>query len=552
MVETKVKMKFLRILLPFLLLAAACNVVPDSYSWEHFEMDGHRTGVTVPAANNVAEALGTIEGKAYKAPNGRIFRGGSTPKVAELLIGVQPEMAYLKEAVAYCPEGLATHRPESPLSNFIVDHLKIATERITGRHVDLAITNFGGIRCNLPKGNVLLDDVVSMLPFSNYATWLSVPGSELRKVFEDMARRGPQCVSGVQLEIADGKLVSAKIGGKPIDDRKYYGLATIDFLMDGGDGYKLARGAKDFIITDKRIGDIILDDIRAINAAGEPLEYFTDGRVKVQKAEKAQPVEEDVPAAQASAEPSGRPKLVIMHCNDTHSHFDPFPTDNGLKGGIVERAAFADSIRRVYPSSKVLLLHAGDFNQGSSYYSELGGSLEPKMINALRYDCITLGNHELDNGIEDLAARLSRLNCPVVCANCEFPDTLQQFVAPYAILKRGGMKIGVIGMESDIASMVAAPTSQRIQQYDNVETILKWAPYLKEEEGCDMVILLSHLGYWEDQEVITKTRGVDIVIGGHTHTFVKDFVYSEDLDGHKVPIITDGCWGREMGLIKVY
>ena len=165
-------------------------------------------------------------------------------------------MAYLKEAVAFSPEGLAKYSPESPLSNFIVDHLKAATERITGRHVDLAICNFGGIRCDLPKGNVLLDDVVSMLPFSNYATWLSVPGSELRKVFEQMAPR-PLCVSGVQMEIADGKLLSVKIGGKPIDDRKYYGLATIDFLMDGGDGYKLARGAKDFVITDAKIGDII-------------------------------------------------------------------------------------------------------------------------------------------------------------------------------------------------------------------------------------------------------------------------------------------------------
>ena len=551
MVETKVDMKFLRIFLPLLLLAAACNVVPESYSWEHFEMDGHRTGVSVPAADNVAEALGTVSGKIYTAPNGRVFRGGSTPKVAEELIAVQPDMAYLKEVVAFCPEGLKKYSPESPLSNFIVDHLKSATERITGRHVDLAIANFGGIRCDLPEGNVLLDDVVSMLPVANDATWLSVPGSELRKVFEQMAGL-PLCISGAQMEVADGKLVSVKIGGKPIEERKYYGLATIDFLMDGGDGYKLARGAKDFVITDQRIGDIILADIRAITAAGEPLQYSTDGRVKVTKAEPAPAAKEEAPVAEAAPVPAGKPKLVIMHCNDTHSHFDPFPTDKGYRGGIIERAAFADSIRRAYPAGKVLLLHAGDFNQGSSYYSELGGSLEPKMINALRYDCITLGNHELDNGIEDLAARLSRINCPVVCANCEFPDTLQKYVKPYAIIKRGGMRIGIIGMESDIATMVAAPIAQRIQQYDNAETILKWAPYLKEEQDCDMVILLSHLGYGADQDIITRVRGVDLVIGGHTHTFVKDFVYAEDLDGHRVPVITDGCWGREMGLIKVY
>ena len=552
MVKTEIDMKILRALLPLLLIAAACNTAPKSYYWERFDMDGHRTGVTVPAADNVPEALGTLYGKAYKAPNGRTFRGGSTPEVASLLIGVQPEMAYLKEAIAFAPEGLARYAPESPLSNFIVDHLKAATERITGKHVDVAITNFGGIRCDLPKGNVLLDDVVSMLPFSNYATWLLIPGSELRKVFEQMAETRPQCVSGAELVIENGRLVSAKIGGKPIDDRKYYSLATIDFMMDGGDGYKLARGARDFIITDKRIGDIILEDIRAITAAGEQLTYATDGRVRVQKTGDKLLAKENAPAAEAEPAPTRKPRLVIMHCNDTHSHFDPFPTEVGYRGGIVERAAFADSIRRVYPASKVLFLHAGDFNQGSSYYSELGGSLEPKMINALGYDCITLGNHELDNGIEDLAARLSKIDCPIVCANCEFPDTLQKYVEPYTIIRRGGMKIGIIGMESDIATMVAAPTAQRVQQYDNVETILKWAPYLKEEEGCDMVILLSHLGYGEDQSVIAQVRGVDLVIGGHTHTFVKDFVYTQDLDGHSVPIITDGCWGREMGLVKVY
>ena len=545
-------MKILRAFLPLLLLVASCNVTPQAYYWERFDMDGHRTGVKVPAADNVPQALGTVEGKVYRAPNGRVFRGGSTPEVASLLIGVQPEMAYLKEVVAYAPEGLERFAPESPLSNFIADNLKSATERITGKHVDLAITNFGGIRCNLPVGNVLLDDVVSMLPFSNYATWLLVPGSELRKVFEQMARTMPQCVSGAELVIDNGRLVSAKIGGKSIDDRKFYGLATIDFLMDGGDGYKLARGAKDFVISDQKIGDIILEAIRTVTAAGEPLVYSTDGRVKLRKAERGMSAKDEAPVTEAEQAPARKPKLVIMHCNDTHSHFDPFPTEAGYRGGIVERAAFVDSIRRVHPANRVLFLHAGDFNQGSSYYSELGGSLEPKMVNALGYDCITLGNHELDNGIEDLAARLSRIKCPVVCANCEFPDTLQQFVAPYAIIRRGGMKIGIIGMESDIATMVAAPTAQRIRQFDNAETILKWAPYLKEEEGCDLVILLSHLGYGEDQSVIAKVRGVDLVIGGHTHTFVKDFVYVLDLDGRSVPVITDGCWGREMGLVKVY
>lgn len=247
-----------------------------------------------------------------------------------------------------------------------------------------------------------------------------------------------------------------------------------------------------------------------------------------------------------------QPRLVIIHTNDTHSHFDPIRggESDGL-GGIIERAAFVDSIRSVYPAEKVLMLHAGDFNQGSSYYSELGGSLEPKIVNAMGYDCITLGNHELDEGIESLAQRLSVIECPVVCANCEFPDILQQYVSPTAVIERGGMRIGIIGMESDIATMVAAPTAQRIRQLDNVETINKWTEHLRKEDKCNFVILLSHLGYDVDQEVVPQTKGLDLIIGGHTHTFVDDIIYVKDASGKKIPIITDGCWGLQMGLIKI-
>ena len=247
-----------------------------------------------------------------------------------------------------------------------------------------------------------------------------------------------------------------------------------------------------------------------------------------------------------------QPRLVIIHTNDTHSHFDPVRggKSDGL-GGIIERAAFVDSIRSVYPAEKVLMLHAGDFNQGSSYYSELGGSLEPKIVNALGYDCITLGNHELDEGIESLAQRLSVIECPVVCANCEFPDILQQYITPTTVIERGGMRIGIIGMESDIATMVAAPTAQRIRQLDNVETINKWTEHLRKEDKCNFVILLSHLGYDVDQEVVPQTKGLDLIVGVHTHTFVDDIIYVKDARGKKIPIITDGCWGLQMGLIKI-
>ena len=245
------------------------------------------------------------------------------------------------------------------------------------------------------------------------------------------------------------------------------------------------------------------------------------------------------------------PKLVIVHCNDTHSHMDPVRGgEYDGYGGIIERAALVDSLRAKY-GKKMLLLHAGDFNQGTSYYSQLGGSLEPKVINAMGYDCITLGNHELDNGIEDLAERLARIDCPVVCANCEFPPALARLVAPYAIIRKNRMKIGIIGMLSDVSTNVSNTIASRINQLDNVDVVNEWAPYLKESEGCDMVILLSHLGYGEDQDIIPKVHGVDLVVGGYSHTFVDDFVYVKDADGKEVPIVTSGCFGIYMGEIHV-
>ena len=245
------------------------------------------------------------------------------------------------------------------------------------------------------------------------------------------------------------------------------------------------------------------------------------------------------------------PKLVILHTNDTHSHLDPLRDGTG---GIVERAAFVDSVRKAVGDDKVLLLHAGDFDQGTSYYTQMHGELEVDMINALKYDAVALGNHEFDDGIESLTERARRIECPIVCANLDLSSfELGQYVKPYTILNKGGMKIGVIGLEADISTCVSKSISSRIPQLDVVEVTNKWSDYLHNEEKCDMVILLSHHGYVpEDQESMPMMRGIDLVVGGHSHTFVEDFVYVNDADQKPVPIITDGCWGLEMGVIKVY
>jgi len=248
-----------------------------------------------------------------------------------------------------------------------------------------------------------------------------------------------------------------------------------------------------------------------------------------------------------------QPSFVILHVNDTHSHLEPEHSGpyKGI-GGVIERAACVDSVRKAMGKNRTLLLHAGDFNQGTSYYSELGGSIEVDLANALGYDCIVLGNHEFDNGIEDLSARLARLNCPVVCANIDVsPFELSKFVTPYTILRRAGRKIGIIGLTSNLSANVSATISSRIPQLDNVEVTRKWAAYLHDEEKCDMIILLSHLGYSNDKALIPDTRHIDLVVGGHSHTFVEDFIYVADADGKEVPIIQDGCFGYNVGMITV-
>ncbi len=247
------------------------------------------------------------------------------------------------------------------------------------------------------------------------------------------------------------------------------------------------------------------------------------------------------------------PRLVILHTNDTHSHLEPYRAgERGGQGGIIERAAFVDSVRNANGESKVLLLHAGDMGQGSSYFTEFKGELETDMVNAMRYDCITLGNHEFDNDIEDLEKRLKRTECPVVCANLDLSTFgVGKYVKPYAIIERGGMKIGIIGFAPRLKGSVASIVSDRIPQLDEVETANRYAAELK-ALNCELVIALSHMGYTEDCEFVPRTRNIDLVVGGHSHTFLDGFTFVKNLDGKKIPIIQDGCHGLEMGEIRVY
>ena len=252
-------------------------------------------------------------------------------------------------------------------------------------------------------------------------------------------------------------------------------------------------------------------------------------------------------------------KLTIMHFNDTHSHLEPERAGKSAgRGGVIERAALVDSVRNAVGRRNFLLLHAGDFNQGTSYYTTLGGMLEVGLVNALGYDVITLGNHEFDDGIEHLGRRLAGLKCPVVCSNYDFSQfELSKYVKPYVVLKRGGMRIGIFGMLTDITKVVERTIADRLPKFDDVETADRWASYLKNEKKCDIVIALTHLGMdnedFMDHDLVRATRNIDLVVGGHSHTFIKDIVYENNIDGKPVPIVQNGCWGldtAELSIVK--
>ena len=250
-------------------------------------------------------------------------------------------------------------------------------------------------------------------------------------------------------------------------------------------------------------------------------------------------------------------KLTIMHFNDTHSHLEPERAGKSAgRGGVIERAALVDSVRNAVGRRNFLLLHAGDFNQGTSYYTTLGGMLEVGLVNALGYDVVTLGNHEFDDGIEHLGRRLAGLKCPVVCSNYDCSQfELGKYVKPYVVLKRGGMRIGIFGMLTDITKVVERTIADRLPKFDDVETADRWASYLKNEKKCDIVIALTHLGLenedFMDQDLVRATRNIDLVVGGHSHTFIKDIVYENNIDGKPVPIVQNGCWGLDTAELSI-
>lgn len=253
-----------------------------------------------------------------------------------------------------------------------------------------------------------------------------------------------------------------------------------------------------------------------------------------------------------------RAALTILHVNDTHSHMEPIRSgDYAGMGGALERAAYIDSVRKADGPENVLLLHAGDFWQGTTYFSEYKGDVEIQVMNALHYDAVTLGNHEFDNGLEALGEKLSSLECPVVVCNYDFsPFEAGKYIKPYVIVEKAGKKIGIIGVLCKLKDMVAGDIADRVPSFDMVESLQKYADELRPQ--CDLVIALTHIGNTEhnpgditDPQLCAATRNVDIFVGGHSHTFLEKPDMVKNLDGKEIPIVQTGWMGVYMGEFKV-
>ncbi|MGI6232528.1 MAG: bifunctional metallophosphatase/5'-nucleotidase [Prevotella sp.] len=256
---------------------------------------------------------------------------------------------------------------------------------------------------------------------------------------------------------------------------------------------------------------------------------------------------------------SAQKQLTILHTNDTHSCILPL-SDNLVdtlvagRGGFLRRIAMLKEEREKDPG--LLLFDSGDFSQGSPYYTLFKGDVEAGLMNQMHYDAGTIGNHEFDFGLDNMARLFAKLNFPIVCSNYVFPSgsELSKLVKPYVILKRKGMKIGVFALDPQLAGLVDENKCQGVQYLDPVSTAQRMADLLKSKH-CDLVILISHLGWEEkgmgDQEVISHTRGIDLVLGGHSHTYFKQLRYVKNLDGKPVPVDQNGKNGIFIGKMQV-
>ncbi len=254
-------------------------------------------------------------------------------------------------------------------------------------------------------------------------------------------------------------------------------------------------------------------------------------------------------------------RITILHTNDVHSHLDPFPKGHNSfpnMGGIARRATLIQKIREENPYT--LLLDAGDIFQGTPYFNFYGGELEFKLMSMLNYDVATIGNHDFDNGIEGLLAQMPFAKFKLISANYDFTNTVMDgFTEDYDTFLINGIKIGVFGLGIKLEGLVGKDLFKETVYLNPIEIAQDMSVLLKKEEQCDLVICLSHLGYsYEDTQrpsdlkLAAKTDNIDLIIGGHTHTFLAKPVIRQNRLDKSVLVNQVGCYGINLGRIDFY
>ena len=257
-----------------------------------------------------------------------------------------------------------------------------------------------------------------------------------------------------------------------------------------------------------------------------------------------------------------KPKhITILHTNDTHSQIEPFDISHhkfANKGGVARRASLVQKVRKENPNT--LLLDAGDIFQGTPYFNYFGGEIEFKLMSLLKYDAATLGNHDFDNSIDGFHHQLPNANFDFVCANYDFKNTiLNTLVKPYKIFFKDGIKIGVFGLGIELHNLVSPELFKETNYLDPIEITKDITRELKENENCDLIICLSHLGYHykntqkvSDLKLAAATKDIDLIIGGHTHTFLPKPTLVKNINNETVIVNQVGAYGVNLGRIDFY
>ncbi|MDQ1098966.1 5'-nucleotidase [Chryseobacterium sp. SORGH_AS909] len=255
-------------------------------------------------------------------------------------------------------------------------------------------------------------------------------------------------------------------------------------------------------------------------------------------------------------------KLTILHTNDQHSRIEPFDSSykrNPNQGGFARRATLIQQIRN--QENNVLLLDSGDIFQGTPYFNFFGGELEFKLMSMMKYDASTMGNHDFDNGLDGFLKVLPNAQFPFICSNYDFKNTvLDGKTSPYKIFNKNGIKVGLFGVGIELKGLVGKKQYGETVYSDPVDVAQHYASFLKNDQKCDLVICLSHIGYdytdepdkVSDKILAARTENIDLILGGHTHTFLPEPQIFKNRQGKNVLVNQVGWAGLLLGRIDFF